>query len=266
MSSQPLNSAVPRLVAASVESFDGTLIHFDVHESPSRKIALVIPGFWRTRRWPSMLHLAARVGALGFRPVVMDTRGHGDSGGIYGFNRHEHHDTWAVIEWLFRMELADSIQLIGFSYGGAIAIATRARHEFPCSGLLLISSVADYDMIAPRLNLFTMHRHLAFRNAFRRPRFQWNARKSEKLRALDDVGQIAEPVCLIHVKDDWLIHHRHSEALFERATEPKRIHIIDRPGAYHADRIFSAYPGEIEPLMENFLRRCLEEVETKTPR
>lgn len=203
-----------------------------------------------------MMQLAEHLKARGFRPVIMDTRGHGESGGIFGFNRHEHNDAWAVIEWLqLNVELTD-VLLIGFSYGGAIAITTRARHEFPCSGLLLISPVADFDMISPKLNLFTMHRHLALRNVFRRPRFQWNAKRVEKLAAIDEVARIDEPICFIHVKDDWLIHHKHSLALFERATEPKRLHIVDTPGAWHADRIFSALPGKVEPLMDDFLDAC----------
>lgn len=242
--------------AHTVASFDGTTICFDVYDSDSDRVALVIPGFWRTRRWPSMLRLSEYLRSRGFRPVIIDPRGHGDSGGIYGFNRYEHHDVWAVIQWLMANVDLAAIQLIGFSYGASIAIATRARHEFPCSGLLLISPVADFAMISPRLNLFTMHRHLAFRNAFRRPRFPWNARKAEKLAALDDVAQIKEPICFIHVENDWLINHKHSVALYERATEPKTLHIIELPGCYHADRIFSGLPGAIEPLMDDFFEAC----------
>lgn len=259
MSRRTIADPLSGVLSHAVESFDGTLIHFDVHPSESTRIALVIPGFWRTRRWPSMLDLARELERARLRPVILDNRGHGDSGGIFGFNRHEHHDTWAVIQWLMQNVTLTSIQLVGFSYGGAIAITTRARHEFPCSGLLLISAVADFRLIRPRLNLFTMHRHLAFRNAFRRPRFEWGrARKEQSIAALGEVAQVHDPICFIHVKDDWLINHRHSLALFERANEPKELHIIDRPGCYHADRVFSALPGEIEPLMEAFLRSCTE--------
>jgi hypothetical protein len=57
------------------------------------------------------------------------------------------------------------------------------------------------------------------------------------------------------VKNDWLIDHTHSIALYERANEPKELHVIDIPGNYHADRIFLNAPTLIEPLIEDFLAR-----------
>ena len=44
-------------------------------------------------------------------------------------------------------------------------------------------------------------------------------------------------------------------ALFERANEPKELHVIDIPGNYHADKIFSVAGDTIEPLMSDFLAR-----------
>src|SRR5436853_7501109 len=91
-----LHAAESAPLTASVESFDGTEIYYDLYEQPSRSCALIIPGFWRSRRHESMVGLAAQIARLGYRTAVMDSRGHGESGGTYGFNRHEHHDTAAV--------------------------------------------------------------------------------------------------------------------------------------------------------------------------
>jgi pimeloyl-ACP methyl ester carboxylesterase len=149
-----------------------------------------------------------------------------------------------------------SITLIGFSYGGAIAISALARHpDLPVSALLLISSVADFAMITPRLNPFTMHRHIALSQALRTPRFAWNIRKSAKLRAVDDIADVHVPVCFIHVKNDWLIGHRHSVALYEAAHEPKELHLLDIEGNYHADRIFNVASDSVEPIVREFLAR-----------
>jgi len=63
------------------------------------------------------------------------------------------------------------------------------------------------------------------------------------------------PICLIHVKNDWLIGHDHSMALYEAANEPKELHVIDIPGNYHADRIFSVAANEVDPVFAEFLRR-----------
>jgi pimeloyl-ACP methyl ester carboxylesterase len=240
---------------ASVSSFDQVVIHYDVYDAPSRSLVLVVPGFWRDRRHPSMVRLGRLVSSQGYRVAILDSRGHGSSGGTYGFNFHEHHDVAAVAEDLLRRLPIDSITLLGLSYGGAIAISTAARHDLPFASLLLISPVADFSMIAPRISLFGMHRHIALSQALHRPRFVWRLRAAPKLRALDDVANVRAPLCLVHVKHDWLVGHDHSVALYERAAEPKELHIIDIPGNYHADRIFSAASSEIDPIVRSFLER-----------
>ena len=253
MSSLPAVRSTPTPHSGKVQSYDGTAIHYDVYEAPSASTALVIPGFWRDRRHHSMVRLAEFLHAQGYRTAVMDPRGHGESEGTYGFNTHEHHDVAAIAQELLRT--SSKLTLIGFSYGGAIAISTTARHDLPIGSLLLISPVADFAMIVPRINPLTIHKHIAISNALRRPRFSWSLRKDDKLRAVDDIKDIRVPKCFIHVKNDWLIHHKHSIALYEAAAEPKELHILDIEGNYHSDRIFNVASESIEPLMRDFLAR-----------
>ncbi|MBV9474704.1 MAG: alpha/beta fold hydrolase [Acidobacteria bacterium] len=240
---------------AQTVSFDGTPIHYDVYDAPSPNAVLVVPGFWRDRRHESMIRLAHFLNAEGHRAVVVDVRGHGESGGTYGFNLHEHHDVAAVAREVLRNGTISTLTLTGFSYGGAIAISTAARHELPINALLLISAVADFEMIAPRINPLTIHRHIAFSQALRRPRFEWLMRRKAKIRALDDVADVHVPLCFIHVKNDWLIGHRHSVALYEAAHEPKELHLLDIEGNYHADRIFNVASDAVEPIVREFLAR-----------
>lgn len=256
MSSQPAPATPRQPLRASVESFDGTPVCYDLYDAPSPSTVLVVPGFWRDRRYLSMVRLAAFLNDLGYRAAIMDCRGHGESGGIFGFNLHEHHDVAAVVaDLLARTPTAGPVTLLGFSYGGAIAVSTIARHDLPIAAALLISPVADFGMIAPRINPFTIHRHIAFGQALRRPRFHWRMGRTATLRAVDDIGQVHVPVGFIHVKNDWLIGHRHSLALYEAANEPKELHVLDIEGNYHADRIFGIAGGVIEPLVADFLRR-----------
>lgn len=256
MSSRSANAfAAAGAESVAVESFDATRIVYDLYDRPARTAVLVVPGFWRERRHPSMVALAHLLNDRGYRAAVLDPRGHGDSGGTYGFNGHEHHDTAAVARDLLGRFGVESITLIGFSYGGSIAISTAARDGLPINGVLLISPVADFAMIAPRINPFTLHRHIAFAQAFRKPRFEWR-RKTAKLRALDDIREVHAPLCFVHVKNDWLIGHAHSIALYEAANEPKELHVIDIPGNYHADRIFSVAREAAEGLVFDFLDRC----------
>jgi pimeloyl-ACP methyl ester carboxylesterase len=242
-------------VGATVRSFDATPIAYDLYDRPSRSLVLIVPGFWRGRRHASMRALAANLNDLGYRAAVIDPRGHGESGGTYGFNLHEHHDVAAVAEDLLRRLPIEAIMLVALSYGAAIAISTAARHTLPIASLLLISPVAQFSMIAPRINPLTFHRHIAWSQALRTPRFDWRCKWSPKLEAVNDVRDVHAPICLVHVKNDWLIGHRHSVALYEAANEPKELHVIDIPGNYHADRIFSVAANEINPVIADFLRR-----------
>jgi pimeloyl-ACP methyl ester carboxylesterase len=255
-SSQPAElRALPRPLSSTVCSFDGTVIGYDLYDRPSPGLILVVPGFWRDRQHPSMVRLAAVLWAQGYRVAIVDVRGHGDSEGVYGFNLNEHYDVAAVAEQLLRTLPIEAITLAGFSYGGSIALSTAARHDLPITSVLLISPVADFAMLAPKINLFTIHRHIAFKQALRRPRFEWRMRRSSKLRALDEIRNVRNPVCFIHVKNDWLVGHSHSVALYEQANEPKELHILDVEGNYHADRIFSVANDSIEPVMMEFLAR-----------
>lgn len=240
---------------AIVRSFDGTPIHYDYDDAPGSDLVVIVPGFWRSRSHASMRRLASIVRQRGVKTAVVDVRGHGDSGGKYGFNLHEHEDVAAVVRDLLSKTGARRVALVGLSLGGEIAISTMARHEFPWSGLLLISAVAQFARIIPKVNFFVMHRHIAFGQAFKKPRFDWRFRRSEKLDGLRDIASIRAPICLIHVENDWLIHHSHSVALYEHANEPKELHILDIPGNYHADRVFSVAPQRVDPLVIDFLER-----------
>ena len=241
--------------ASFVESFDGVRIHYDYYDAGSSAMVLVIPGFWRTRRHPSMRRLGPFLNDSGFNTAIVDVRGHGDSGGRYGFNFQEHHDVAAVLSQLIESKKPERIILMGFSVGGAIAVSTAARHALPITSLLLISSVAEFAMITPKINLFRLNRHVAVSQAFSTPRFDWRFARSEKLNAAQDIRNVSVPVCLIHVKEDWLIGHAHSLALYAQANEPKEMHLIDMPGNFHADRIFSVAGELVEPIVIDFLKR-----------
>jgi pimeloyl-ACP methyl ester carboxylesterase len=257
-SKAPSLECIRQPVAVTVDSFDGTPIHYDLYDGTSRTLVLILPGFWRDRRHSSMVRLANRFASAGYRTAICDLRGHGDSGGIFGFNLNEHYDVAAVANDLLRRCSPESIMLVGLSYGGAIGISAAARHDLSISSMLLVSAVADFAMVSPRINPFTIHRHVMFTQALKAPRFDWRLFRAPKIRAVDDIAEVHVPLSLIHVKNDWLIDHTHSIALYEAANEPKELHIIDIPGNYHADRIFLNASDSIEPLISEFLARHAE--------
>jgi pimeloyl-ACP methyl ester carboxylesterase len=239
---------------------DGTNIWFDDYQVDAPYVALIVPGFWRDRSHPFLSRLARQVSSLGYRPVVIDIRGHGESSGRYGFNDREPDDVAAVARLIVAERSPAGIVLIGLSVGGGISVAVAHDNpDLPWTGLLLISAVARFRMIRPLLNPLTMHRHLSASQALRTPRFTWRFPFSRKRAAADEIGSLTQPLCLIHMKDDWLISHRHALELYRKATGKKELHLIDRPGRFHADRLFGTVPEQVGPAMESFLRRVQKE-------
>lgn len=239
--------------ARRTTSVDGTTLVFDLYPASGGTAVLMVPGFWRTRQHPVLREVARRI-AERFGPcAVMDCRGHGESGGVFEFDRHEHHDVAAVARTLLEETGAGSVILLGLSAGGAIAISAAARHpDLPIAGLALISSVCDFRRVIPRPNPFTIHRHLSLGEAMKTPRFRWPG--NDRSSPADDIRAIVAPICLIHTRNDWLVSHHHAEAL-HRAAPDAELHILDIPGRYHADKLFSVAPELVWPLLERFLRR-----------
>jgi pimeloyl-ACP methyl ester carboxylesterase len=241
--------------ARQTDAPDGAHIAFDLYPNPGRTAVVVIPGFWRTRRYPAIVAVAGRIARHLAPCAVIDLRGHGDSEGTFQFNLHEHEDAAAVGRAVMRETEADQLVLLGFSAGGAIAISTAARHEeLRVAGLVLVSPVCDFRRVIPRPNPFLMHRHLSMAQAVRSPRFRWPG--SARLSPLEDVERIAAPLCLIHARNDWLVGHKHSESLARRARRAE-LHSLPIRGRYHADKLFDVAPATVWPIVEGFVRSVI---------
>ncbi|MFA6955338.1 MAG: alpha/beta fold hydrolase [Thermoanaerobaculia bacterium] len=254
MSSQPPEQAPdPGPSIRQINSDDGTEIVFDLYPAPGATGVLVIPGFWRSRRYPAIQAIASSIARRLAPCAVLDLRGHGDSGGTFEFNRLEHLDVAAVARRFAKEDELDRVVLLGFSAGGAVAISTAARgRDLPIAGLLLVSTVAEFHRVIPRPNPFTIHHHISIGQALSSPRFRWP--RDGRLSPLDDAANVELPICLIHARNDWLVSHRHAEAIARRASSVE-LHILDVPGRYHADRLFDVAGDEVWPIVDEFVRR-----------
>lgn len=242
----------------SAISFDGVRIGWSFYPSLREKTGppvLVVPGFWRTRSHHSIVHYAQFLQGEGFSVATVDLRGHGESGGTFGFNFNEHMDVEVVARELMEEAGAHSVMLAGFSYGGAVAISTAAATEVDVTALYLVSPVAELERIRPRINPFTIHRHVAPGQAFHRPAFTKRVFTMPRRSALDDVRAVRAPIHFLHFRNDWLIDHTHSEQLASAHPGPHEVEILDMPGNYHADRIFHAAPGRVEESSLSFFRK-----------
>ncbi|MDX1584914.1 MAG: alpha/beta fold hydrolase [Thermoanaerobaculia bacterium] len=248
----------PDRCSFAVRSFDSIEIWYDLYEGAAETLVVILPGFWRTRRHPSISRFASILADRGHSVAVVDLRGHGDSGGRFGFNRHEHLDAEAVIRDVRERRGPERIVVVGLSLGGAVAVSLAARTRENIDGLILVSAVSDFEKIRPRLNPLELPRHLSWGQAFRWPRFVWSFFSSPKLVAAAEIERVSAPACMIHVVDDWLIDHRHSEELHASHPGCSELHLMEIPGGHHADRIFSVAPGRVESIIDRFLERHLK--------
>lgn len=221
-----------------VSAADSTEIVADLRRGNPDSTVLIVPGFWRSRSHPLMGRIAARLHQAGLTVCMLDNRGHGESGGTYGFNTREAGDCISVLERLKSEGLLTvGACIIGFSAGGAIALSTAATRPDLVRGLVLVSPVAEFKRVVPRPNPFRLNRVLSAHSLMRPPRFWWYERSRRDV--LDDARHVSAPVCIIHAMNDWLVHHRHSERIAEALPRRPELHLLDLERA-HAERVFES--------------------------
>lgn len=214
---------------------------FDVPDGRGRSIA--IAGWWidaAADRTCVLIHGYgdAKVGALawapawraaGFNLLLIDLRGHGESGGhdsTAGF--HERDDLDAVLNQLraARPGATRQVALFGVSLGGAVSLATAARRD-DLAGIVIDSVYDDYrraiathadQMRAPLTSLLPLTIALAER---------WSASRFADVRPVDTLARIRCPVMLIHCDADRLMPPGAADALAAALAargEPRDVH------------------------------------------
>lgn len=78
-----------------------------------------------------MLHWALQLAQTGYRVVLVDLRGHGQStGGQVGFGKYEVNDLRQMLDWLqARGECDEAVGVVGFSYGATLALHWAAQDQ-----------------------------------------------------------------------------------------------------------------------------------------
>jgi hypothetical protein len=105
--------------------------------------------------------------------------------------------------------------LIGESLGSGIASQMATEHKF--KGVFLIT---PYTTIADRAQ--EMYWYLPVKYLTK-----------DNFNNIDNISRINAPVLIVHGDDDDIIPHSHSQKLFEKALEPKKLIIY--PGKHHSD-------------------------------
>lgn len=190
--------------------------------------------------------------------VMMDSRAHGESGGnIATCGWKERHDTAAITDALYKTENVRNLYALGVSMGAAIALQSAAIEpriaavaaEDPFASLREVSyDYAGLDL-SPLLGktLFRPATFFALRAIAKAGGFDPDQASPEIA-----VTQRPFPILLICGTNDHRIPCRHAQAIYNAATGPKELWIVQRAG--HAMALGQA-PAEYETRVINFFEK-----------
>lgn len=183
--------------------------------SRPRGTLILLHGF--NGRKDHMLPFAERFTAAGFRCVLFDSRGHGESGGDYvTFGGHEIKDLQQVITAAAKLAGAQGlgpIGLLGYSMGGAISL--QAQPVLP--EVRALCSVSSFAALSPILTEQAATRWHGFGLPIL-PVLRLEARLQAgfdpwAIRPVDAATRVTCPVLLVHGEKDSLVSVRQAQLL-----------------------------------------------------
>ena len=172
----------------------------------------------------------------GYDVLLYDSRHHGESEGrfcTYGF--YEKRDVSAAIDFLRRRPGMREcrVAIFGTSMGAAVAIQAAAIDE-RIAGVVAEASFTDLRTIFVDYQRRIIKLPWHFLRNFAMSRSQTIANfKARLVSPIDDVVRVKAPLLFVHGTKDSFIRYQYSKKLYDRATGPKQLLLIE--GADHND-------------------------------
>ncbi len=175
---------------------------------------------------------------LGFKVLIFDFRGHGQSEGhTISFGYKERKDIEAALDYLGTRRDVDPQKIMGYgvSFGG-VAMIQAAAEDPRLQAIVIDSAYADMDAMALQTvkkigfvpaGFLKIIADVGLSMASLENGF--DMRKFSPQRAM---AKVKQPVLLIHGRKDSLIPAEESEKLFKAAQDPKFLYILDTQGHY----------------------------------
>jgi pimeloyl-ACP methyl ester carboxylesterase len=203
------------------------------HLSAKRKMGIVVvPGFFQSKETPTFRRMASDLFEQ-FDVIAMDLRGHGKSEGRFTFSSKESLDLKAVLDYAGK--IYSRVGVLGFSYGGTIAILEAWEHKnidsLVCVSAPLASEKIEFHWWNPAswvLGLKGLESGSGVRlgNPF-----------LKKTRAIDVIQTLSPtPVLFIHGSCDPTVSIKHSQELHQKAKNPKELFIFENGS--HAEELY----------------------------
>ncbi len=220
---------------------------------PVPKGAVILVHGWQTNK-TGMGYVAAKLLAQGYSVLVLDLRGHGESGGSYAtFGYREALDVQSAVYWVRRHESADRIALFGYS-SGAVASLIAASKTPEVVAVVADSAYVDLEDVLQRESRLLGHlpqgvqvpwQHRVRLWLFTTPGFSWLSRAVFRVRTgvaleppeanvLSAVERIANAHVLYLAADrDPVVPRAVTERLY-RATASTHKQLSIMPGTAHS--------------------------------
>ena len=185
--------------------------------------------------------------------ILFDFRGHGKSSGLFTWTSKEPEDLRTIIDYA-KKQAYQKIGVVGFSLGAAITLIEASQNQdMDC--IISVSAPYDFWKIDYRFWEEEMLNDLKLNIG---PKGKGKGIRPgnpfiPKVRPIDIVHKISPiPILFAHGEKDWLIAPHHSETLYEKALEPKQLHIFPKAG--HAEKIYDNFPKEFEHVCLDWLK------------
>ena len=232
---------------------DGIKICYDHYQKGFRKLVIITPGFFNSRKAALLQELGQTLSDQ-YDVLLMDFRGHGKSGGLFYWTSKEYMDLEAVLEYARREY--EKIGVIGFSLGAATSLITASKTDL-MNSLISISAPADLKKIEYHFWGLDFENDIVYNlgdgkiGKGIRPGPWW----LKKDKPIDCVGEIKIPVFYIHGEADWLIKPWHSEELYKKTNSKKRLTIIKN--GPHAEYLIRKNKKETIRLIKEWFKETL---------
>jgi uncharacterized protein len=252
---QTVGSLPADLAGSSIQfqSESGATIHGWFIPGTAGAGAIVLMHGVRANRL-SMLDRARFLSRTGYSVLLFDFQAHGESTGAHiTFGYQESKDAQAAIGFIRQRLPGEKIGILGVSMGGAAALLASPALNVDAIVLEMVYPTID-QAVSNRLTM-----RLGGWAAWLGPLLTWQLRPrigihSGALRPIDHVGQIKAAKLFIAGADDQHTTITESQQMYDAASEPKELWIVN--GAKHVD-LYPIRKAEYEEHVLGFFQRYL---------
>jgi pimeloyl-ACP methyl ester carboxylesterase len=221
-----------RVEDVALRTADGTGLVGDIYrpDAVPRGGVVLAHGFSAHRRLDVVIEQARALADAGFVVLAYDGRGHGTSDGECTLGRLEVHDVGAAVAHL-RHGL-DRIVTVGGSMG-ALAVLSHATADRRLAGIVLVSIASSWrSVFTPRGFAAAMFTRTPAGRAYMRrvtgtrvsPHWESSGAPTAQ------VKRVGVPVAVVHGRRDAMIRCLGAVEVFDAASEPRRIELVDDMG------------------------------------